>query len=539
MPDKNVQMPDGSVVAFPDSMSDDAIASVLKAQHPADKAPDTRNEIQKSFDANTQINPTDSLLQRGLKNVVGSAGAPFVHPIDSIMGLVPKDFATQYQQAQANPNKPTLAQGVVDAAGQGFGSLAAGAVVGAGLRTAAPAATGIAGSTMERVGASAAESGIDRINKTVGALQADFKHGSNLGRGYLENGIGPSHSMRSIATKADSALSEVGDKIGQSYDKANGVIIPVPDVIDALAKPLRNAHDLESGFGGSGNTAALEDYATRLKPELSKAYAKGGFTPKELFDLKQKLTKNINWKSSSDLETKLNNVREAQYGGLTDVLNDAVPGVRPLNQAYSDLKTLKKRADLRADTGSSPLTNFKEKGILTSAGAGIGAAMGGPMGAVVGGAAGLTADSVPFRTASASGLFRGGNALESAGVRVGKLGTPPASLPAIVGGAYALVNKTEGKNGNDNSDINQATPPQSSNSTTAPLKGQAKWAELGSAKLRDHINREANSELTAADVDAIQKTPQGNSLLIQASDLKPGSPAMKDIVKRIKALAQN
>lgn len=35
MADKNVQMPDGSVVAFPDSMSDDQISAVLKAQHPA------------------------------------------------------------------------------------------------------------------------------------------------------------------------------------------------------------------------------------------------------------------------------------------------------------------------------------------------------------------------------------------------------------------------------------------------------------------------------------------------------------------------
>jgi hypothetical protein len=143
MADKNVQMPDGTVVAFPASMSDDAIANVLKAQHPAAKAPGTRNDIQKSFDANTQINPNDTLLQKGLKSVVGSIGSPFVHPLDTAAGLIPKDFATQYSEAQAQP-KQSLASGLVTGLGQGFGALALGEAAGAGVRAAPVVARGAA-----------------------------------------------------------------------------------------------------------------------------------------------------------------------------------------------------------------------------------------------------------------------------------------------------------------------------------------------------------------------------------------------------------
>jgi hypothetical protein len=59
---------------------------------------------------------------------------------------------------------------------------------------------------------------------------------------------------------------------------------------------------------------------------------------------------------------------------------------------------------------------------------------------------------------------------------------------------------------------------------------------LGAAKLQDHIARDASSGLTSADVDKIASTPQGKQLLINASDLAPGSAAMKNLVKQIKAL---
>jgi hypothetical protein len=66
------------------------------------------------------------------------------------------------------------------------------------------------------------------------------------------------------------------------------------------------------------------------------------------------------------------------------------------------------------------------------------------------------------------------------------------------------------------------------------VKGQDRWASLGAAKLADHIERMGDkAEISAEDVDALSKTPQGKQLLIQASDLEPGSAAMRNLVKQI------
>lgn len=49
---------------------------------------DTRNAVQKSFDANTQTSPNEPLIETGLKSVVHAIGAPFVHPEQTIAGMV-------------------------------------------------------------------------------------------------------------------------------------------------------------------------------------------------------------------------------------------------------------------------------------------------------------------------------------------------------------------------------------------------------------------------------------------------------------------
>lgn len=44
--------------------------------------------IQDSFDKNTQTSPKEPLLETGLKSVVGTIGAPFVHPIKTAEGIL-------------------------------------------------------------------------------------------------------------------------------------------------------------------------------------------------------------------------------------------------------------------------------------------------------------------------------------------------------------------------------------------------------------------------------------------------------------------
>lgn len=53
-----------------------------------DAPADTRNGIQKSFDANTATSPKEPLLETGLKSVVNAVGTPFVHPLNTMKSIV-------------------------------------------------------------------------------------------------------------------------------------------------------------------------------------------------------------------------------------------------------------------------------------------------------------------------------------------------------------------------------------------------------------------------------------------------------------------
>lgn len=71
--------------------------------------------------------------------------------------------------------------------------------------------------------------------------------------------------------------------------------------------------------------------------------------------------------------------------------------------------------------------------------------------------------------------------------------------------------------------LGQAAQGDRKPSDVAPTKGEAKWAASGASKLG----------LQDADTQTLMSTPRGKQLLIQASDLTPGSKAMKSIQDQI------
>jgi len=65
-------------------------------------------------------------------------------------------------------------------------------------------------------------------------------------------------------------------------------------------------------------------------------------------------------------------------------------------------------------------------------------------------------------------------------------------------------------------------------------KGPASWAASGTTKVLQHIREAGNTGLSAADIQNAASTPAVQRLLINASDLTPGSPAMSNLVQQIK-----
>lgn len=356
---------------------------------------------------NMQSSPlSPSLYGKRLADTAASLAKPLAHIPSQIMsypGFVdPSKSGGPIQDITQNPDK-----------GEGI----ANAITDTGTGVATGAALGHAGPALETIGEGMQGKGIKLINNTVGATAPDFKRGANPGRGYFDAGIGPSSSLRSIANKAAAAKNDVGANIGSAVDSAtaSGITLPPTTVAQRLQAPLGKAFDLETGPGGGGNTAPLENYSAGFRPAIQDATAAGGFTPRGLFDLKQGISQNTAWTDPSQFNLKA--VRQQQSGALSGLLGEAVPEIKPLNQQYQDLGKLSNRAASRADTGSMPLSKLGKLGAASLLAGGAGFEGHGPAG-LAAAALPVIADSVPVRTTAASGLFYGGKGVASAGAKV-------------------------------------------------------------------------------------------------------------------------
>lgn len=299
-----------------------------------------------------------------------------------------------------------------------------GAVAGlAGLATdvAVPQAIG-AGA--KAAGPALDESAAGVINKgVIGARDADRARGANPGRGYLDNGLGISATMQSIADKAGEARAEVGKALGDAYSAADakGTLIPAETVRKAVGDILTQAKQKASAPGVVADPAVYDQLAEGFKPALTNAWNKGGFTPSELWQMRKDMNESLNWGDQSKL-----NVTKTQQrisGALGGLLKDAVPETEELNQNYQDLAKLHGRASKRAATGQGTLTGLASKATSIAGGAIAGAATHNPLMSAGGAALGAAVDSIPAKTALASGLHAAASAAPAA---------PAASLPTTL-----------------------------------------------------------------------------------------------------------
>jgi hypothetical protein len=511
---------------------------------------------QDYWDADSAVFPDDTPTTAFVNRTMGAISSPVVHPVETLKGL----GKTAVMLAQGpgwaasdmdSPIQQRVMEGVNDyqnsgaafagakVAGDALGAFIGGKAMGGAFKAASPflgdAATAVAARLRAR--------GIKTVNRTVGALQDDFRHGVNIGRGYINEQIpvGPSANMESIADKAAGVQEKIGARIGNVIDDATqtGVRIPASYVADQL-QPIVDAEiAAEMGPGGGGNITRIQKYWANFKPVLEAAERRGGFTPRELWDLKHQLQERTNW--GDPAQNYLNKVKQAHYGVMTGILGDALPELRPLNQTYADLGALAERAQNRANTGSRPLTGSMSDFAGKAMGAAMGSSMGTP-GAIVGAETAGLLKSVPIRTAYASGL----NALSKGFARAGSgaLSDLPAAGAVGVGiGAKEKVPYSMDGVGNSNPDRNglnesQSTPPGSNNRNTGPLRGADLWVDVGSRRLKQHLALYPNG-LTDTDVDALAQTPEGRRMLIDAGEAVAGSKKMRSIADRAKTSSQH
>lgn len=253
MPDRYVQLPNGSYLEWPDGVSaDDFKAKAQKAMGSSstgntpiaasggrtatgESAPnDTRNAAQRYLDnlitPDARREEWQSRLRSGVDDFARHVAANVVpmisHPLTSAEGMVssllhPEDTAK------------ALAHGVISDYQQHGPVRGTTDLLGTGLGMAATGELGHASGKLLTEGAHALSEplqagGSGLIDRAAGSLKSDFKRGAEPGRAYLEGGGTPALTMRGLADKAEAVKETAGKGLGEAYDAASQPAAPQP-----------------------------------------------------------------------------------------------------------------------------------------------------------------------------------------------------------------------------------------------------------------------------------------------------------------------
>lgn len=270
----------------------DPYASIAR-DAPAAAPADTRNSVQKSFDENTSINPSDTLLQKGLKSVVGSIGSPFVHPLNTAKNLIPQDYATELKEAQQQP-KQSLASGVVTGLGQAFGGLALGAAGGEAMGAAAPVVGKIGGAVRSAAIGDADAAAMRGLKVPAGSPKMQRSISSvQTARPYLQG----AESQADLQARIPAAKSEIWGPYQQAIDAGKNLQVRGPDgpttlgeleqerlQLSALNRGLkmREPEAIQLAQQKGMNQAQLLDREKAVQGALDPELTKMGIKPQEI-----------------------------------------------------------------------------------------------------------------------------------------------------------------------------------------------------------------------------------------------------------------
>lgn len=317
-----IKLPDGSYGKFAAGANDATIRAAVEKDFPDafKAAPDSRNSIQKSFDENTTTSPKESLLQTGLKSVVGAIGAPFVHPVDTIAGMAkavahPIDTAHQeVDQLYADKAAGGVGYAATKLAGQAFGTVALGEAGGA-VRAALPKASTVVGraALLGKTPEAAYESALKPSTtlsqaERAGVIKTGLEQGIPISKGGLEKLGGQIEAVNDaikgeiakdpnrpidpnkVATRADEARAKFAQQVNAGGDlqaiedskrqflneqgaKIGGQAPPM-NAADAQVMKQGTYRVLKGKFGeqGSASVEAQKALARGLKEEIAEQF---------------------------------------------------------------------------------------------------------------------------------------------------------------------------------------------------------------------------------------------------------------------------
>lgn len=451
------------------------------------------------------------------------------------------------------------------------------ATIGAGIGGTMSAAGTVAPKVLSYLGDKAGDLAESSAFKATGAMLKDFRNAfshdqiNDLGRFALDNNlVAAGDSVEKVAQKASALQQQSGDRLGQIFKAAQaGVEQATPEqkaAIDAAGfNPVRDKGAIMSAakteLGSAVDRKSALNKLSNYIDDLAEEHGDKVLDAKTANDIKTSLDQKIRYtrnplQPDPEAETALYSARKIiankisehvdaigqafgqDEGGVASALKDA-------NAQYGKSKTI---ADIANDRTlrNSANNSFSLTDKISGAAGGVMAAAAlhsTPEALALAGAGAVGSkvlkkygtSTIAAGLDAASGLISKSPALAAAAannpaVQAGVNRTMISdSAPAAANAAAKEKPTPDGKRAPAD-DTSQ--PPMNS---PTPTKGPEKWAADGHDKIMEHVAGTPEAAMIEQNKAELLKDPKTKSLLVNASDLKPGSKAMENIVDKIKS----
>jgi hypothetical protein len=355
--------PSGTLVMPPNNIPPPPSGTIIPSSSPAATQPGNAftsghflDTVRANLDQVEHPQPTGSVA-KDMLNQFGRAGAetlvhPIVHPLDTLSGLgttVKNAFLHSNQYDPENPVNQMIGSTVKDYQDLGparatahlAGQLGTGLLAGEmGGEVAEPVMRGL-GRGSEAVGESA-------INHAVGATPKMMRYGANPARGMVDSGVATiiprTLTKAGMAGRVAPALDDSGQAVGDAV--RGGTPIPSSAIASSIRGPIIDAENVAMGPGGNqtvGATTKLGSSMQRIAPKASGPIfgpkAPPNVSANDLWQTIRNVDRNTRFNPNDPEVEGVNEVRRSIRGGLRGNLEDAVPGLKPISQRYSDLVT--------------------------------------------------------------------------------------------------------------------------------------------------------------------------------------------------------
>lgn len=227
------------------------------------------------------------------------------------------------------------------------------------------------------------------VNSLIRPLAKDFSYGKNPGRAIAEEGI-VANNMDDLVQKIDIRRNEVGEKINLRLSSPE--IQKVKMDVSGILKPLNDAYDqaMKTPRVNSGVITRLTDTINDIlgvKVENGTnipTRALRDISPLQATELKRLIGDITKFTGNQSDDKLVNKALKQAYGIAKGKIEEAVPGIKPLNERYADLLSAKVATEYRdVITQRQGMVGFTNK-VSAGIGAGTSIFTGNPIPALVG-----------------------------------------------------------------------------------------------------------------------------------------------------------